>query len=564
MDALVEWTGALRKGFTLPVIPPGCPLPKAITIVLGVVSDHLMQSKAVRTWLTAIPKGHDTFCPDSPVDELVNYVATQRGRVDKSNPRLNLEFIRRVIFPVLAFEREQLLIACAQLNDVSQAERELMHLSTRLAPALDELWVCWYRRMCIPFQSLIESEREYCTTALKELLPQFDYSVYDWARDRVLNRRSWAEAFPAKIKVITNILENSICSDATIAAYLAALHRAYACKQLGQLETLWAAVDQAWIRISGQTRIFPVHGMENGYEHPHCISPEFRLIIRTPLYSELIEEVRVDTLAYAEGPYGLSESSVELLRARLGLLDIAAFEDVARGGCCANFKIGGQVAPNRQDILAVGGKVSLSLAGNEQMVPLYKQVLRDNCPPAVARRLVPHVTLDKMILHACVHELWHPAGRSAETDSALGSLQGLLEEAKATHGGLIARNWKINTPKHRIELFTIMLARIFRFTHQTVMENHAAAHYVTEQLVAAQTMHEAGLIGFSQTGKFTVDLTQAKLNAWFTILYQFVKSVTDAYCQMDGGALQAIHDHVCDRSDGTFLAQLIAWTNRNG
>src|SRR3990167_7611554 len=97
------WLHRLRDGFVCPRVD-GFPMHDAVATVQEAVETHIMGSQPVQAFFEDLPKGTGTNCPDSPMRELLKYVAQQRGLIDKSDPRVRLRFTTELVMPAMAFE----------------------------------------------------------------------------------------------------------------------------------------------------------------------------------------------------------------------------------------------------------------------------------------------------------------------------------------------------------------------------------------------------------------------------------------------------------------------------
>ena len=84
-------------------------LPEVSEKILSIFFKQIKSSKEINRYLTEIPKGHGTFCPNSPIKELVKYVGIQAGSIDKSDPDVNLAFIKNIVMPAIEAEQDQIL-----------------------------------------------------------------------------------------------------------------------------------------------------------------------------------------------------------------------------------------------------------------------------------------------------------------------------------------------------------------------------------------------------------------------------------------------------------------------
>lgn len=568
----MKWKDVLEQGFKLPAFKGTETLPETVRITLTAVADHLKQSPVVRQHLAKLPKGPGTACPDSPVDELVRYVAIRGGKVDKSDPALNLAFMKEIMRPVISFTHWQMHLAIDQCQDVSDEERPMFFHGSRLARATSELWFKWFERVVVPFQRLKADEREQCKAFLLTVLSEYDYTVFDLIRDSasgfsVANRQTWAQAFPDEILtikgIITELLLTQVHSN-PIRNYLCALLNAYGCAEIDRLETYWAEVDQCWIEISTTTRVLPVHGMENGYEHPRCVSPEFRLEVRDHGAQEMIDRMRAATVDFFRTlklgkPKNLQEL-IRVLKGKLERTDVGTFLPALIGGVCLNFRYAGQAVPNRQQILAQGGRTFLDPNNCQEAVALYHEFLDKNCTPKTAKMLKPLITADALLRYITSHELNHPAGRTAQSDTALGNALTLLEESKATIGGILSNLQDADSPEHRLTIVAMALARIIRALHKTFLENATFANYVTESMVLAKILMVNQVIELTPKG-IEVDLFAAEYSGWVPTCRDFFTKVVEAYTQRDTSALEQLKANFCTPETRN-MAALIAWINR--
>lgn len=559
-----SWSDALREGFTPPAIDFRMSLSEAVSVTTAAVAEHLRSSKVVRQFLAYVPKGAGTLCPDSPLDELVKYVAIQRGEVDKSDPSLNLAFHRTFIMPVFDFERENVLEAVRSINAITPTELEMFRYAAALGRAHDALWASWFEEVAVPYQMLnAEGKKQYEALA-KNHLAAYDYTVpmFDVPGGYCFDREAWAEAFPVEVTRICELLEEmaGLAIEPTLKVYFEKLLIAYAMPIVDRLEQCWADVDRAWVNIPTTCRIMPMHGIESGYEHPFGVSPEFRLEIRTAESRDVIEACRTAAVQHAHA-IGLSDTLVDVAKHRLGLTDIGIFVTAIRAGVSLNFRYAGQAAPNRQEVLTHGGRIFVDKAASTLACKPLIQLVEDHCTKDTAAALKPFITAENQTLHTIIHEFAHPIGRTSEIDTALGSEgRSLLEEAKATLLGTATEEWRDSTLEKRLTLVALTVARVIRFMRKAILENPTVAPYVRENLVAATTLFDSGVLRLVEDG-IEVDIEKAKGSAWFDELRQFDRSVLDAYDAHDMDILQVLAEEYCD-AESQPVASLIAWVNR--
>ena len=535
----------IEKGFLMPQIE-NQKFSEAVSDVLGAVSKHVKNSETVHSFLEKQEKGIGTNCPNSPVNELVKYLASQNGQIDKTDPIVNLKFMQDFVFPVFSFERECLKGIVLSNKDITRKEKNLFMISLPICELVDKLYCRWFEKIVNNYHSLGDAEKVLYKNTLKDQLSRYDYTVFDCLGvQAVENRQTWATAFPEEIDQIVAILkDNDILEDEIISNYFSALANAYACKNISQLENLWAEVDKAWTLIPSTCSFLPVHGMEN-YEHPFGVSPEFRLLIRTNNgEQELVNKIKHSTSKFAYN-IGVKEKLTSIADEKLKTIDLGVYITALRAGCNANFRITGQVVPNRQDILATGGKIFIDLESIKHGVNNYKEFLIKHCDSERKELFSDLLTDTGLILHTAAHECTHPMGCTEESDAMLGEKKSYLEEAKATCGGL-ANILENAACKEQMELVTFSVARVCRFFTTATYKNSTVKAYVNENLVMANLLINSGLvevtnkhvkINFSKDGlyKWSVSLKEfyyEVIKGYHSANPEKITRKTDFYCQI--------------------------------
>lgn len=562
MDA-TQVKSILQWGFVTPIIESSMSLPEAVSTATAEVARHLLRSKGLRECLSNMPKGSGHLVPDSPIDELVKYVAIQRGQIDKSHPVQTLQFHELFIMPMFEFEREQVLKAVTDCKDITTAEWVMCCYGEGLGRLHNQLWAKWFMRVVSTYKSLDEDGKKQYEELAKGQLAQYDYTVFDFDPKRgCINRETWATAFPEEIQKIAEDLRGLIhdSDDEVMNQYFDSLYKAYTCTDVEQLETVWANVDWAWINIPNTSRIVPVHGMESGYEHPFCVSPEFRIEVRTEEARDLIEMRRVGTVEYAKA-MRLSDELIDNASKKLERIDISVFTTAIRSGGNLVFRYAGQAVPNRQDVLVEGGKIFADRSAPINSTPLHIGYLEESCVPETFEALKGYITPLNMQVSTIDHEFAHPVGCTPESDEAIGGeVKKLLEEGKATFLGILADEWRESTPENRLTLVTLTVARLIRFMKKENLEDSTFAPYVRENLIAATTLFESGVMTLSKDG-IVIHIEEAKSRRWFMHLNEFCTSLIGAYQSGDKKEIRRLTERYCDK-DYEPIAKLIAWVNR--
>lgn len=530
----------LRQDFVAPIIDKKMTLPGAVSIMAGAISRHISSSKHVLKYVEGVEKGPKGICPNSDISEIIKYLAEQNGQIDKSDAALNLRFLDSFLFPIFDFERDCFFSLFLENKDVADFECNLFAYSVELSRLIDELYYEWFKAIVVDYQNLPVIEKKHYDKELKNKLDYFDYTVFDYidSEKEFFNRRSWAVAFPKIIKEIVDKLEELTDSciefgEKELHDYFKALSIAYACKEIENLEEVWAEVDRAWIKIPTTYRVFPIHGMENQYEHPFGVSPEYKLVIRTDYGEKMISEIRNQTPIYAS-KIGIDLSLVKLAKSKLTNLDMGVFSTVMNSGVCANFRSAGQVVPNRQDILSEGGKVFMNLESSQIGMTRAQALLKSFCTPEMSDKLSKLLKIDHFLIHTIGHECNHPIGCSPESDAALGESKNRLEEAKATIGGLgvILHNKPLEKYP---EVVALCIARVCRFFKKETFENPTLQPYVRENLVMANLLVYSKIVSLKSSEEIAlgIDLSNDNLRKFNFLLQDFYRYLIDKYHSSD-------------------------------
>ncbi|HBR80927.1 TPA: hypothetical protein DEA21_04815 [Candidatus Uhrbacteria bacterium] len=525
-----------------------------------------MVSPHICDFIAELPKGPGTSCPDSPVAELLKYLATLNAQVDKSNPEVNLRLARDLIRPIFELERLCMLKAFRSTNP-SENELKFFKLSIPLSCTIDQLYLAWYEHLVIPHLKLTadwnEEDKKAHADHLREILGgQYDYTcfLYDHETGQVLDRKTWAEAFPEIVEKIRDQLDFMAlyCEDDTTPNYFLALADAFGCTEISQLEARWAAVDQAWIKIPPTCTMVPVHGMEN-YEHPVGVSPEFRLAVRTDIGSQIIEHVREAVLIHAKAS-NFDHDLIKLAERKLReTMDIAVFTDALRGGTCLRIRISGQVVPNRQDILVKGGKNFLNPEGIGTTVGRSHDLLRRFCTPQTAATLIPLVTFEAVLADVVSHECTHPTGCTPKVEEVLGN-RSSLEEGKATIGGLAAI-CAVESDQARRSL-AISTARVCRFLLKARRAEDDSQDYVRENMIMAGLLFNSGAMRLTETGLEVDPNNTANVDNWIDMMNDFYYRVVQAYHADNPRTAVAELEQIFCRPNNPNILALIVWLDR--
>ena len=554
-----DWRKILEKGFVLPKIDSDTSLPDTIKIVTKAVEDHLSKSKSVRSYLACLPKGEGTYCPNSKVSALQYYVSSQTGEMDKSDLVVVAAFMREIIMPVFDFERRQVLKAVKMIDDISSAEKTLLRAGAIIARATDYLWVKWFEAVVVPFQKMTPAERQNFEEQACGYLSAPDYTVFDYnpATESFGGRKTWAEAFPREINIICRVLKIlkrsklKLDRDSVLPAYFKALRHAYGCVEIGQLKKCWKKVDRLWFKIHDESRILPVHSKEYGYEHPCCISPEFRLEVRIPNENSVFSDIRVAVESRIDLLVGKEDQMINDSIRDLQKIEFGMFECAIRSGEAMNFPGGGEMVSNSESKSDEGGKILMMNAVLAVLATHFKRKIRKYCTSGTYQVLRELINRDVATHYYVGHEFSHLIAGAQDTK---------LDEAKATTLSILTNEHLENTPEKRLQLVAVTLGYLLGSLENTFLNNLTMADYVNECLVLSNTLFRSGVIKMTENG-LRVNLEQARSRAWFEQLEEFVYELLLAYRDTGNGNLERLAKRYCKRTGP--VAELIAWINRD-
>jgi hypothetical protein len=575
MEKRTSWEEAISYGFTESESKGDSDLLATVNAALQSVTDHLDGSVAINTYLESLAAELKV-----PLTEVKLYVSKRLGKIDKSDPIVNLVLMKNIMRPVFVFSRKRVATAISRCQDLTPSERLILESGFYLAEAIDMLMLKWYAKVVIPYQELDEMEKIAYQKTVGQELGEFDYTVFDIQPDelygfKIDNRQTWGQAFPeeiGKIQKQLRQLDHDLWTMSGLQAkpyfpYIQALDKAYSCLEIDQLEQLWRNVDLAWIKISKDYRVLMVHGMENGYEHPYCVSPEGRWVVRDKQAQAMVDDVAISTVDYFrffETFEGLEEGAgnniLALLKERLEKLDVSSFLPVIESGICLDFRYAGQVVPNRQDILATGGKIFLDPTSAADGAVIAIQNLDKHCAPDTAEKLKPFITPLSLMRSTAGHEYGHPIACSPETDLALGTDKNRLEESKATIGGLVVDALTCQSEENRLKIMATTIVRIIRMLDKTRMTNPSLAPYIRESLVLANILLAYRVIRITEAG-IEMDIYAFIKDAWLRSYQDFISDIIESYQTGDTAKLKVMEEKYCD-SNGREISKLINWINR--
>lgn len=553
-----DWRKILEKGFVLPKIDRSTSLPDAISAVTEAVQDHLSESKSVRSYLACLPKGAGTYCPNSKVGVIQDYVSFQGGNIDKSNPEVLVAFIRKIIMPMFDFERRQILKAARMIDGINSSEKFLLRAGAIIARATDHIWVKWFERMVSPYQKMTLEERRHFESRISESLRSPGYTVFDFdPATGFSGQQTWAEAFPREIRIICRILKLftrkklKLSRRSVLPAYFKALRLAYECQEIDQLKKRWSAVNRLWVQIHDETRILPMHSLGIGYEHPCCISPEFRLEVRIINSNQAeFNNIRLGVELCVDALVGMEDAKISSSIQELKRTEINFFECAIRSGASMNFLLGGEMVPNFEDVPQEGGKILLARSAISSTAACLRHDIRRHCTSSTRGFLRRLPNYNTILQHFIGHEFSH----------IISSQENLLEEAKATVLGILANEYLESTPEKHLELVALAVGSILDSLHYSEINDQTMVDYTREHLLLANTLFRSGVIKMTKSG-LRVNVEQARSRAWFEELEEFICELLWTHHRQDESNLERLVKRYCKRTGP--VAELIAWINRD-
>ncbi|PIT88560.1 MAG: hypothetical protein COU29_02150 [Candidatus Magasanikbacteria bacterium CG10_big_fil_rev_8_21_14_0_10_36_32] len=555
MSRRQNWRTILRKGFVLPKIDRDTSFPYLVSLVRKAVQDHLLQSKSIRSYLAYLPKGPGTYCPNSKVSVLQEYISSQNSEIDRSDPVVFAAFMLKIIVPTVDFGHQQVLSAVKMIDDINPAEKTILRTSAIIAQSVNRLWLKWFAAVVLPFQKMTLLERQNLESRAVGYLPKPDYTVFDYDSDTesFSNRKTWAEAFPREIDIICRRLKifkwSKINSKqgSVFPAYFKALGRAYGCKKINQLKKYWEKVDQLWFKINKESRILPVHNMMYGYEHPFCVSPEFRLEIRVSNENIIFGDIRMAVESCVKSLIDTECLKINNSILALQKIEVGMFECAIQSGAAINSPNGGEMISNSKK---EGGKILLAHSMLQSTGIYFAREIRRNCTFRTKKNLQDCFHQNAILYYYLGHEFGH---------LICGAQDIKLEEAKASAISILANEYMEDTPEKRLSLVAVALGDVLSILNKSALNELTTDDYTRECLMLANTLFRSGVIKLTKRG-IRVNLEQARSRAWFEQLEEFVYELLLAYRDNDKVNLERLTKRYC-RKIGP-VAELIDWINR--
>lgn len=318
----------------------------------------------------------------------------------------------------------------------------------RIASVFDNISLRWRQAMVNSQlgQNLQEMGAENAALWLKERDVVNPYAVVYQKGDEVV-QVPYANAFKREYRQLNSILtrlrgelDGLSQSDrvTAMAKYFEAYQKASMQTDLQKLEDDWREVDITWMDVHGPLQ--PIHAMESYAEPARLrVDPEFRIVIADEQSRNLnnraflTQQRLIRDYGEVYGIYPTLRSSLEAIRNST----ILAGTTIVMSGSNLDFRISGQIVPNRNDVrIEKGVKIFMDPETMKIRTAQRRKVMEAIFGNEVNNRELvdPNFMISGGLLVAG-HEVSHNAFVTPETGNKIGeTLQSLIEETKAEFG----------------------------------------------------------------------------------------------------------------------------------
>jgi len=486
---------------------------------------------------------------DASIEVAVEYAARRlstQGELPKKNPVAVGLFYDYVVLPILRVQQLMTRNIICIHPGLLPYEKAIMREGVEIARLFDVLFSKWWKYVVIPYQlgiakdpTLKETIKAACsfTNCYAVLWDQEGFPIVDpMTREILANCQEipLAKAFPLEIDEICERLEDlkaeleqwSVETMTPYHDYFNALSIALSNRELEKMEELWKAVDVTWVQI-GPERVVPVHMMENGYHHPHQISPEFDIRLRSQAFRKEIDATR-----HGMNLLGANIED-ELVQDKLTRTDIGMFITVASGGMGIDFRFAGQSVPNRPEVQKLAMKIFLDLESMRQRQIRCLGMIESCADAETIAWASRAMTLSVDIGAVAGHEFAHPFLITEMVTEVFGSQKPRFEEGKATLLGIMGLHEAKSDfgPGFYPALSAHILGVILRRFDKRAAENPTFSPYLNEAMMIATSLMRAGIITCID-GKVHMDqarsLTPDVVNNLQNVSLQLIRAYREA------------------------------------
>ncbi|OGR03589.1 MAG: hypothetical protein A2284_10915 [Deltaproteobacteria bacterium RIFOXYA12_FULL_61_11] len=468
-------------------------------------------------------------------------------------------------------------------------EKLLCMSFNKLCSVFDELYLAWRDVVCdSPLGRSIRAAEETqpgsATARLKELGLENAYSVITSPTGQVgLSEVSptwkqvpYALAFPEQYRKLDGLLDRLLLQLGlhrgehpevpVLLTYLASYRAALAETDPKKLEERWRQVDIDWMAVTG--RLQPCHAMETGYSDPGRLRvvPELRLLLVDDTEKEVnlaCDGTKQAMQEYLGRHYGDRPFHNEYQEA-LRHTHAHVYVTVYKGGANLDFRIAGQIVPNRSEVRRDHGtKISLDLQSLASGMAISLRLAERLLGPAFAEAYLRRVTpLKAEAYFVAGHEYGHTAFLGTASDELV---KDLVEEAKASWTGLaVLRDRMQRGEVPRGDLADILLFEVAGSLRRLVRETRtrgAVRPYVEEAYMTLALMLQSGLLVLEGE---RLSLDEERVEAFAEQLDEAHRRLAEAYLDLDQGKLDSFLATQADRTLPAFtvLERLVDAANQ--
>ncbi|MEA3453170.1 MAG: hypothetical protein U9Q96_02445 [Patescibacteria group bacterium] len=508
------------------------------------------------------------------------------GELPKESPVLVGLFYDYAVIPVMRIQQLTTRNLVTDHPEPLCYERLIMTRGVEIAWLFDRMFSKWWQYVVIPYQQGV-AEDPTLKKAIKEGIFRNWYAVLvdakGWpitgpmTQELLTTSReiSLAEAFPLEIGGICEELLDLVTelgpwpNANPYQKYFQALYEALSNTDLEQMEELWKEVDITWVNI-GPEKVVPVHMMENGYHHPHQISPEFRVLWRSQSFKSEIETTRNGMRLFG------SEIGDKLVEAKLHRIDIGMFITAISGGSI-DFRIAGQSVPNRPEVQELGMKIFLDLHSMQKREVKFENLVHACVHPETHAWMVEVMGLNLHVAVVAAHEFAHPFLITKKVTQAFKREKPTFEEGKATIFGIMGlEKVRAELKSFYLSLSANIIAGICARFDRRKAQDPTFRPYLNEAMMIAKALINAGII-ICVDGKIYADREKCSTSAIIDAIKVVSDRLVEAYKEADKDhvladgeihpglslAMDIVSEYAPGIEEDPAISELFAVVNRN-
>jgi len=506
--------------FLTKVYPFGSTFEKDVKLAIEKFDNFVMNSLKVKEVVEDCLK---TLELDIPIEIVLEYIARQvnvKGQFPKKRKDVKIlgDFYFYLVKPSMdckAYMVSQIGTNHPELSTVEKIVIQKSYFITQGFSQMfsgDEFPGGWWRRSVVPYR-----ESEISPKEIKRLLLEAkktnQYAVL--SKDSPFTEESiqgsielpLIKVFPKEIafisKTISELLLELPKDEREYYFYFSALKDALNNSELEQMESLWSKVDTLWIQINENKRVIPVHGMEDGYQHPYCVTPEYSLRFRSGDFQDVLKKMKEMSKKFA---YRICD---KIGADKIDKTDALLYVELMHSN--GDFIPTGQSIPNRAIVQKLGMKVFVANADWINMgLEKQKSFLKKALDPASLEWVLKHLTAKTACESIFGHEFGHCLLIREKLSEIFGKDKPLVEEAKATLFGFRMMSMAIHELPQGChhsdwqEFWAYFVAQLIRMYPKEAYENETFSPYVNECMILTRFMEWEGYLSFDTNGKIVL------------------------------------------------------------